>query len=164
MIGDISIEGGVQGGPEVNASASLEFSFKNAVVHAKVVPVTIDIDMSARLYLETPIPNRILKYVPAYLSSTTVIDETLYYPLGRINVLTATTPGYTLTFDMVNKKYAYIGSSGKYNIDVHPRVKAYLKDAKEAIEEAAQSVLDAVNPTNWDLNPFDEDGWAGGWF
>lgn len=164
LVGDISIEGGVQGGPEINALASLSFSFKNAVVHAKVVPVTVDIDMSARLYLETPIPNRILKYVPAYLENTSVVEETIYYPLGRINIITATTPGYTLTFDLVNKKYAYIGSSGKYNIEINPKVKAYLKDVKEAIEEAAQSVVDTVNPTNWDLNPFDEEGWIGSWF
>lgn len=164
MVGDISIEGGVQGGPQINALASLDFSFRNAVVHAKVVPATIDIDMSARLYLETPIPNRILKYVPVYLTSVSVVEETIYYPLGRINILTATTPGYTLTFDMVNKKYAYIGSSGKYNIEVNPKVTAYLKDVKEAIEEAAQSVIDAVNPTNWDLNPFDEEGWIGSLF
>lgn len=166
LVGDVSIEGGVQGGPEISASASLSFSFKNAVIHAKVVPVTIDIDMSARLYLETPIPNYILKYVPVYLTSTSVIEETIYCSLGRINILTATTPGYTLTFDIVNKKYAYIGSSGSYNIDASPKVKAYLKDVIEAIEEAAQSVMDTVNPTNWevDLNPFDEDGWAGGWF
>ncbi|CAA6806208.1 MAG: Unknown protein [uncultured Aureispira sp.] len=164
LVGNISIEGGVQGGPEINASASLQFSFKNAVIHAKVVPVTIDIDMSARLYLDTPIPTRILKYVPAYLSSTTVVGQSLFYPLGRLNVLTATTPGYTLTFDLVNKKYSYIGASGKYNVSVHPKVKAYLKDAKDAILEAAQSVLDAVDPTTWDLNPFDDDGWAGGWF
>lgn len=164
MVGDVSIEGGVQGGPEINAFASLGFSFQNAVIHAKVVPVTIDIDMSARLYLETPIPNRILKYVPAYLSSTSVVEQTIFYPLGRINILTATTPGYTLTFDMLNKKYAYIGSSGKYNIDVNPKVKAYLRDVKEAIEEAAQSIIDTVNPTNWDLNPFDEEGWIGSLF
>ena len=164
LVGDVSIEGGVQGGPEINALASLSFSFKNAVIHAKVVPATIDIDMAARLYLETPIPNRILKYVPAYLASTSVIEQTIYYPLGRLNILTATTPGYTLTFDMVNEKYAYIGSSGKYNIEVNPKVKAYLKDVKEAIEEAAQSVLDAANPTNWDLNPFDDEGWIGSLF
>lgn len=164
LVGDVSIEGGVQGGPSIDALASLSFSFKNAVVHAKVVPATLNIDMSARLYLETPIPNRILKYVPAYLSSTSVVEQTIYYPLGRLNLLTATTPGYTLTFDMVNKKYAYIGASGKYTIGIHPKVKAYLKDVKEAIEEAAQSVVDTVNPTNWDLNPFDEEGWIGSLF
>jgi len=164
LVGDISIEGGVQGGPEIKAAASLQFSFKNAIVHAKVIPVTIDIDMSARLYLETPIPNRILKYVPAYLSNTTVSGQSLFYPLGRLNVLTATTPGYTLTFDIVDKKYSYIGASGKYTLAVHPKVKAYLKEAQEAIIAAAQSVLDALDPTNLDLNPFDEDGWAGGWF
>ena len=164
LVGDVSIEGGVQGGPEINALANLSFKFKNAVIYAELIPLTVDIDMSARLYLETPIPNRILKYVPTYLASTSVVAQTLYCPLGRINILTATTPGYTLKFDLLNKKYAYVNSSGKYSIDASPKVKAYLKDVKEAIEEAAQSVLDAVNPTNWDLNPFDEDGWAGGWF
>lgn len=164
LVGDVSIEGGVQGGPEINALGTLSFKFKNAVVYGEVTPGTIDIDMAARLYLETPIPNRILKYVPAYLSSTSVVDQTLYRPLGRLNILTATTPKYTLTFDMVNKKYAYIGSSGKYSIDVSPKVKAYLEDVKHAIKEAAQSVVDAVDPTNWDLNPFDDEGWIGSLF
>ena len=65
---------------------------------------------------------------------------------------------------MVSKKYAYIGATGGYTLDASPRVKAYLKDVKDAILEAAQSVVDAVDPTNWDLNPFDDEGWIGSWF
>ncbi|BDS15087.1 hypothetical protein [Aureispira anguillae] len=165
VVGDVAIEGGVEGGPEINALASIELSSKNAVIQGTVVPITVDIDMSARLYLETPIPNHILKYVPAYLASTSVVQQTIYYPLGRINLLTATTPGYSLTFDLVKKEYAYIGTTGgKYDISVNPKVKAYIKETKEAIEQAAQSVVDAVNPTNWDLNPFDEEGWIGSLF
>lgn len=164
LVGDVSIEGGVRVGPEINAYAGLKLESINAVIRATVAPATIDIDVAADLYLETPIPNYILKYVPAYLSSTTVIEQTIYHELGRINILTATTPEYTLKFDLAKGKYNYVKSSGDYNIDASPKVKNYLKDVKEAIEEAAQSVVDAVDPTNWDLNPFDEDGWAGGWF
>jgi hypothetical protein len=164
LVGDISIEGGVRGGPVLSADTSLSFRLKNAVVHAKVVPATLDIKMQTELYLETPIPNRILKYVPVYLTGTSVADQTITYPIGSVNVLTATTPGYELTFDLVSKKYAFIRPTGGYTVDASPKVKAYLKDVKDAIGEAAQSVVDAVNPTNWDLNPFDDDGWAGGWF
>lgn len=165
VVGGVDIEGGIEGGPEINALASIELGAKDAVIHGKIVPITVDIDMSARLYLETPIPNHILKYVPAYLASTSVVKQTIYYPLGRLNLLTATTPGYKVTFDLVKKEYAYLGTTGeKYSLSVHPKVKAYLKEIKEAIEEAAQSVVDAVNPANWDLNPFDDEGWIGSLF
>lgn len=164
LVGDISIEGGVKGGPVIDAKTSLTFRFKNAVAQVELVPAILDINMAARLYLETPIPNRILKYVPAYLSSTTVVNQTIFRELGKVNVLIATTPGYAFTFDLVSKKYAYIGATGGYTLDASPRVKAYLKDVKDAILEAAQSVVDAVDPTNWDLNPFDDEGWIGSWF
>lgn len=159
LVGDISIEGGIQGGPVIDAAASIEFSIKNAVVEAAVKPITFNINMIARLYLETPIPNRILKYVPAYLSSTTVKNQTIFYPLGKISILTTTTPSYSLTFDMVNKKYSYVGSAGNYAIRLSPKVKRSIKETKEAIGAAAQLALDAINPTKWDLNPFDEEGW-----
>lgn len=164
LVGDISIEGGIKAGPVIDASTSLKFKFKDAIAYVSVVPVTLDVKLAATLYLETPIPNRILKYVPAYLSSVTVVNSTINRELGHINLITATTPGYKFSYDLIGKEYAYLGPDGGYKLDASPVVKAYLKDLKDAVVEAAQSVVDAVDPTNWDLNPFDDEGWIGSLF
>jgi len=164
VVGDVSIEGGIQGGPELDGKASISLGVKSAVLKASMVPATLNIDMSARLYLETPIPNRILSHVPDYVSKITVSGQNLYYPLGRINVLIVTTPSYAFTFDVIKGEYNYTGAVGKYNIDINPKVLQFIKEVKEGIEYAAQKVMDKLNPTKWDLDPFDDDGWLGGIF
>jgi len=164
IVGDVSIEGGIQGGPELIGKASLSLGVQKAILKAKMSPATLNIDMSARIYLETPIPNYILSYVPEFVSSIQVSGSTLYYPLGRVNVLVASTPSYSLTFDIAKGKYNYTGAVGKYSIDLNPKVKAYIKETKDAISDAAQTALDYVNPMTYDLNPFDSEGWIGKWF
>jgi hypothetical protein len=164
IVGDISIEGGIQGGPELVATASLSLGVEKAILKASVNPVTLNIDMSAQIYLETPIPNYILAYIPDFVPSIKVVGTTLYYPLGRVNVLVASTPCYSLTFDIAKGEYNYTGAVGKYSIDLNPEVKAYIKETKDAISGAAQTALDYVNPMTYDLNPFDSEGWIGKWF
>ncbi len=164
IVGDISITGGVEGGPSLSASLQVAFRMKSSLIEASVAPFTIDAAFKARLFLETPIPNNILKYVPAYVNKATVSKQNIYYPLGKVNLIVMTTPTYSMNFSMKTGKFRYVGASGDYHIEMHPAVKATIKQIKESIEKAADEAMSYLDPTSYDLNPFDSEGWIGRYF
>ncbi len=164
IVGDIGIAGGVEGRLTVSASLTVGLEVKNSIIHGSIAPFTIDAAFAARIYLETPIPNSILKYVPAILAEATVIKQNVYYPLGKINILQVRTPKYSMTFNMKKGAFVYQGAAGDYDVSLDPRVKTVIKNLKESFEKAADKALDYLDPTNIDLNPFDEEGWIGQYF
>lgn len=148
MIGGVSIEGGVQGGPELAGSASISLGLKHGVMTGSMVPAQLTIDMVARLYLELPdlIPDSIIKKIPKYVPKTSARDNTVYYNFGSINVLLVTTPSYKLSFDILKGNYTYLGPEGKYLMQVNPEVKQRINEIKEAILAAAKRWEEKYNP------------------
>lgn len=161
IVGDVSITGGIEGGPDLSASLDVELELKNSVIHASIAPFSINAALSGRFFLETPIPNKILKYIPAYVKEAVVIKQNVYYPLGKTDLLIIKTPKYSMTFNMKEAQYVYEGSTGEYTYYLDPRIKALIKSIVDGIKEAANEALEYLDPTNIDLNPFDSEGWIG---
>lgn len=164
IVGDISIEGGIKGGPKLSTYFTVAMEVKGSTIQGDLKPLTIDLDIVAFLYFDTPLPNSILKYVPAYLEEVTVSGSTLEYPLGKLNVLQIKTPEYQVVFDSKVQKYAYHKKGGGFDVDLNPKIKAYIQSVKDSVNQAANDAWDAINPANIDLNPFDEEGWIGSLF
>lgn len=164
IVGDVSIEGGIEGGPTLVASLDASLEAKNSVIHASIAPLTINASLAGRFYLKTPIPNSILQYIPAYFKDAYVVKQNVYYPIGKFDMVIIKTPKYNMTFNMKSGKYVYEGSSGEAQYYVHPTIKAFVKDLVDSIEKAADEALSYLDPRNIDLNPFDEDGWIGSMF
>lgn len=161
LVGDVSITGGIEGGPSFSASLDVEIEAKNSVLHGSIAPFSINAALAGRFFLETPIPNKILKYIPAYVKEAVVVKQNVYYPLGRTDLLIIKTPKYSMTFNMKNAKYVYEGASGDYTYHLDPRLKTLVQSMVDGIKAAAQEALDFLDPTNIDLNPFDSEGWIG---
>lgn len=164
IVGDVSIEGGIEGGPTLSASLDTYLEAKNSVIHASIAPLTINASLAGRFYLKTPIPNSILQYVPAYFEKAYVVKQNVYYPIGQFDMLIIKTPKYSMTFNMKSGKYVYQGASGQSQYYVHPTIKTFIKDLMDSIEKAADEALSYLDPRNIDLNPFDEEGWIGSMF
>lgn len=164
IVGNISIEGGIKGGPKLSAHTTTSLVVNGNTLMGELQPFGIDLDMMALLYLETPLPNSIVKYIPVYLTQANVVGSDIEYPLGKLSVLQLRTPSYSITVDANVKGYHYKRKSGNFSIHLNPKVKAYLEAIKESIEKAADDAWQAINPANIDLNPFDEDGWIGSLF
>ncbi len=164
IVGDVSIEGGIKGGPRLSANAKAYLTVEDEGLTGTLKPFSVDLDMMAILYLETPLPNSIVKYIPAYLSNATVSGSDIEYPIGKLNILQLRTPAYHVTANSNVKGYEYKYKSGSYSISLNPKIQAYLQSVKASIEQAANDAWEAINPANIDLNPFDEEGWIGSWF
>ncbi len=146
-IGGIAIEGGIIGGPRIKATASISLGVKNAVLQGTMNPLRMDIDMTAKLYLELPsaVPEWMIEFAASYVASVTSSGHTLYYELGRLNIFTATTPSYALSFDIVKGKYRYLGATGKYNMTINPKVKQYINELKQGVEHAGNQIEETIS-------------------
>ena len=149
---DVMIKGGVEGGPKLSAYTRAQLLFEGSTLAGDVTPFTIDLNLAAQLFLETPLPNRVLKYVPAYLTKAVVVGSKIEYPLGQQNILQVTTPTYGLTVDPYHKGYVFTQKSGDFHAQLNPEIKAELRAIKDAFIKAAQDTLSA-------LNPFGKNGW-----
>lgn len=164
IVGDISIGGGIKGGPKLNAHTTTSLVVNGNTLTGELQPLGIDLDMMALLYLDTPLPNSIVKYIPVYLPQATVVGSDIEYPLGKLSVLQLRTPSYSITVDANVKGYHYKRKSGNFSIHLNPKIKAHLESIKTSIEKASDDAWQAINPANIDLNPFDKDGWFGSLF
>lgn len=142
VIGGITVEGGIIGGPRIIATASISLGVKNAVLQGSMNPVSLNVDMTAKLYLQVPsaVPEWMIEYAADYVASVTSSGHTLYYELGRINIFTATTPSYALSFDIVKGKYRYLGATGKYNMTLNPKVKQNINELRQSIQKAGNQI------------------------
>jgi hypothetical protein len=155
VVGSCKIGGGIQGGVSLNGKGSISMELKNYKLSGTLGKTNLNVKMVAELYLDTPLPKSILGYVPDYVPSIKVRGSRLLYPIGSVNILLVKTPSYTLSFDLSKGEFRNRGAQGQYVFYLHPRVKRYLKDVVDGIEQAADSVVDAMNPLTWDWNPFD---------
>jgi hypothetical protein len=164
LIGDLSIEGGIQGGPQLSGSAAISLGLKHGVMTGSMVPAQLNIDLVARYYLQLPsiVPDAFFKEVPRWIpgTSASASQNTIYLSAGEpVNMFIMTTPSYDLSFDMVKGKFKYLGSNGKYFIQLHPAVKRQLSEMVDGIKAAAERLEKKYNPIEAikriDWNPFD---------
>lgn len=157
IVGDVSIEGGIQGGPTLEGAASLVLATKGSDLEAVMNSATLDIGMVANLYLDLPeaIPDFVIAYIPTLIRSLKARENRLLYKLGTVDILQVTTPMYIMSFNVEKGSFSNLRAIGGYNIQLQPWVQRKIKEIKEAIYQAANEFVDSLNPLNWDLNPFD---------
>lgn len=157
VVGDLSIGGGIEGGPDLTGNASFAMAVEGYNLKAIMNPATLEIDMSASIYMDMPsiVPEFVIEYIPELISALETRGSRILYPLGSINILVMKTPMYALTFNMRRGKFTAGKKAGEYSVDLNPVVKLKIKQVKNAIYKAADRFVDSLNPLNWDLNPFD---------
>ena len=143
--------GGIQGGVEAKAQASLSLELKKGVFTGTMNPATLGLDLVARIFFSTSpaIPKWLLEYVPEYVDGVEVKNGSLYYKIGQINIFIAKTPSYSLSFDMRKGQFNYLGAKGQYSAVLNPEIKAALKEVKDGIVEAAEWCNKNLNPLEW---------------
>ncbi|MCP4439519.1 MAG: hypothetical protein GY810_11305 [Aureispira sp.] len=157
VVGDVSIGGGIEGGPDLTGRASFALAVQGSNLTAIMEPATLDIDMAASIYMDMPsiIPEFVIDYIPSLISALKTRGSRILYPLGSVNILVMKTPMYSLSFNMRRASFSKGKKMGAYSVDLNPTVKRKIKEVKEAIYEAADNFVDSLNPLNWDWNPFD---------
>lgn len=157
VVGDVSVGGGIQGGPTLDGISSLVLAAKDSSLEAVMNSATLDIGMVANLYLDLPdiIPDFVIAYIPTLITSIKARENRLLYKLGTVDILQATTPMYVMSFNVDRGTFSNVRAIGSYNIELKPWVKRKIKEVKEAIYQAADNFVDSLNPLNWDWNPFD---------
>lgn len=156
VVGDISVGGGIEGGPDLKGKASFVMAAEGYNLKAIMNPARLDIDMAASIYMDMPsvVPDVVIEYIPELISALETRGSRILYPLGSINILVMKTPMYALSFNIRKAKFSPGKKVGEYSVDLNPVVKRKIKQVKEAICQAAEKFVDTLNPLNWDLNPF----------
>ncbi len=152
ILGDMTIEGGIEGGPELVASTYMQFKYRE-VWNVSVQPIIVNLNLVAYLYLEVSLPqfiiDRLKKYIPDFSSDGVKIT----YKLGSLNILTVTTSSYSFIADLAKSKYKYLGSEGKFSVKLNEASLQKVKDFKDSLFKSAENAVKTVNPANWDWNP-----------
>lgn len=147
FLGELKLTGGIQGGAKAEGTIEIMLEIAGGGLKAGITPFTFNIDMVAKIYIHVPlIPEDVLKNLKMISSKIDAADERVTYELGSLNILSVTTPNYSLTFTLTKGKYVFNSSSGKYSMTLNPKVKRAITDIIDGIKQAASNVLSAVNP------------------
>ena len=117
------IEGGVQGSAQLTAKAGLTLEANKEELVGTLKPITADLTLEAKLYFiapKFPLVKKALAWVSKKIKGSYVEDLTLYYPLGKIQLFTLTTPSYSLNFSVAQGKFSLKKSEGKVQFKLHP--------------------------------------------
>ena len=163
--GDATLSGGLKGGPFLNAKAGLVIGVEKGVLQAGMQPVTLNIDMKAFIYIDTPLPEDFLTPIGRYMKYVVVEKQTLSYEIGSVNILTAKTPAYLFTFDLNSGKYSLLSAKGNYVFKVNPTITNTVNEIKKTVARVMEDAKETIaSYTEVDLNPFDSEGWIGSHF
>lgn len=147
LLGELKLTGGIQGGAKAEGTIEIMLEVAGGGLRASIVPFTFNIDMVAKVYIHVPlIPENVLKNLKMISAKIDAADERVTYELGSLNILTITSPSYSLTFTLTQGKYVYNSSSGNWSITLNPKVKRAVTDIIDGIKQAASNVLSAINP------------------
>jgi hypothetical protein len=140
-LGELSVGGGLQGGPNIDAEASITLSLAGANLTGSLNPTTFGVALAAELYFSVPsvIPDDVTKWVAEALGLTSSGNRILY-PLGTLDVITATTPGYTVTFNMRSGSFTNASATGQWSFELNQRIKDFVQNLKDALVQGFDEI------------------------
>ena len=140
-LGELSVGGGLQGGPNIDAEATITLSLAGANLTGSLNPTTFGVALAAELYFSVPsvIPDDVTEWVAEALGLTSSGNRILY-PLGTLDVITATTPGYTVTFNMSSGSFTNARSTGQWSFELNQRIKDFVKNLKDALVQGFDEI------------------------
>ncbi len=144
-LGQLSVGGGLQGGPNIDAEASITLAIAGANLNGSLNPTTFDVKLAAELYFSLPdvLPEDVIEWVAEHLGLSSSSNRILY-PLGEISVIEARTPGYTITFDMRRREFTNASATGSWSFELNQRIKDFVQRLKNALSEAFEAVRRAA--------------------
>lgn len=147
VIGKLAVTGGIQGSANLLGVAKLELEAALPDLAAYMNPAAIDFSLSASLYLDFPTITgleTVLGWVAGAIPRTSVKGCSLFFKLGTLNVLTVTTPVYSIKFSMVKGKFHSAKASGKYSAKLNKKI----TDTINYIVQQIKYWANKLNPVN----------------
>lgn len=144
-LGSLSVGGGLQGGPNLDAETSITLAISGANLTGRFNATPLKVSLNTELYFSLPsvIPDDVIEWVAEKLDLESSSNRILY-PLGTIDVITATTPGYTITFDMRRGAFTDARATGSWRFELNQRIKDFVQRLKNALSEAFDAVRRAA--------------------
>ena len=144
-LGNQSIQGGLQGGPNIDAQASITLAISGANLTGTLRATPLNVSLNTELYFGLPeaIPHDVIEWVAEKLDLPSSSNRILF-PMGTLNVITATTPVYTITFDMRRREFTNASATGSWSFELNQRIKDFVQRLKNALSEAFEAVRRAA--------------------
>lgn len=156
VIGKVGVEGGIKGNADLSGKATLELEAVVPDLAAYMNPAAIDFGLSADLYLDLPdLPGvaTVLGWVADAVGGGLSADDcTLLYRLGSINILTITSPTYSIKFSMSKGNFHSAVKSGKFSAKLNKKV----TDAIDYVVAQIKYYAKQLNPVTHLENAYDE--------
>lgn len=153
IIGKIGIEGGIKGNADLSGKATLELEAVVPDLVAYMNPAAIDFGLSAELYLDLPDiygVETVLGWIADAVGFITAKGCSIYYKLGSINILTVTTPTYSIKFSMSKGNFHSPVKSGSFSAKLNKKI----TDAINYVVEQIKYYANKLNPVQ-----LAEDAW-----
>lgn len=144
-----SIGAGIQGGPDLKAEASITLAVKGVNLVGSVNPATLAVSLAAELYFSVPsvIPEDFISWAAEQMGLGSSGNKILY-PLGTIDVLTVTTPSYSITFEISRGRFSGATKQGEFKVEVNEKIKnaanSVYSSLSRAVTELPARALEAV--------------------
>lgn len=152
-VGDFTIRAGIEAGPEIKAARNpigISLTENANGLTGTFGAAIFDIAVSAQLYLDTPLPYSIIRYVPSFIPSATARDKTINYPMGRLSIFEVRTNAFSLTYNTKGFSYKHTRPRVGFTEEFKRKIKALYDGLIQMFNDA----VNKLNPANWDLNPF----------
>ena len=153
-VGDFTIRAGIEAGPEIRGARNpIGISLTENVdgLTGTFGAAVFDVAVSAQLYLDTPLPYSIIRYVPSFIPNASARDKTINYPMGRLSIFEVRTHAFSLTYSTSGFSYSHTSP----NIGFTEEFKQKMRVLYNGMIRMFNDAVDKLNPANWDLNPFD---------
>ncbi|MGH1337572.1 MAG: hypothetical protein ACRBFS_15720 [Aureispira sp.] len=152
-VGDFTIRAGIEAGPEIRAARNpigISLTENANGLTGTFGAAVFDVAVSAQLYLDTPLPYSIIRYVPSFIPNASARDKTINYPMGRLSIFEVRTYAFSLTYSTRGFSYSHTSPNIGFTAEFKQKVKALYDGMISMFNDA----VNKLNPANWDLNPF----------
>lgn len=148
-----TIRAGIEAGPELRGARNpigITLTERANGLTGTFGAAVFDVAVSAQLYLDTPLPYSVIRYVPSFIPNASARDKTINYPMGRLSIFEVRTSAFSLTYS--TRGFSFVHRSP--NVGFTQAFKQKMRALYDGMIQMFTDALRILDPSNWDLNPF----------